>query len=404
MTVLRRLVFGNWPLKLAALGLATVLYAGVALSESTRTWEGPVPIEVLRAPAGGALLEAPGVVDEIRFRAPQEVADQLTAGSFRASIDLSALEPRVGAEPVPVTVDVFPADPRVRVVDHSPRSVNVRLDQVVSRGLPVTIDTGIVPEDISLGPVIATPNRVSVRGASSRVQNVRNVVGRVVVDASGINIDQDVALEAYDEQGALVAGVQLEPESVRVSADVARQLAFATLPVVPELTGQPAPGKRIANVSVVPAAVTVSGENPAVRQLSAIPTEPVDVSGQEVELITEVPLDFPEEVTAPGDASVTVMVTFTDQVASRSYQVGTALVGTRPDRTYRIVDPSITVVVAGTQAQLDALDVGEVVVDVPVADLDVGDHAVSPSVGLPRGLSVARLEPDAVRVTVGQPT
>ena len=404
MNALRRIVFGNWPLKLAALGLATVLYAGVALSESTRTWEGPVAIEVLRAPTGGALLESPGVVDEIRFRAPQEVADQLTAGSFRASIDLSALEPRVGAEPVPVTVDVFPADPRVRVVDHSPRSVNVRLDQVVSRGLPVTIDTGVVPEDIVLGPVIATPNRVSVRGASSRVQNVRSVVGRVVVDGSGINIDQDVALEAYDEQGSLVAGVELEPESVGVTADVARQQAYATLPVVPQLTGQPASGKRVANVSVVPAAVTVSGENPEVRQLTAISTDPVDISGQEVELVTEVPLVFPGEVTSPGGATVTVMVTFSDELASRSYQVGTALVGTRPDRTYRIVDPSITVVVAGTQVQLDELEVSEVVVDVPVADLDVGDHAVAPSVELPRGLRVTRLEPDAVRVTVGQPT
>jgi YbbR domain-containing protein len=400
----RRLILGNWPLKLAALGLATLLYAGVALSESTRTWEGPVPIEVLRAPSGGALLDVPGVVDEIRFRAPQEVADQLTAGSFRASIDLSAVEPRVGAEPVPVTVDVFPADPRVRVVDHTPRSVNVRLDQVVSRSLPVTIDTGVVPEDIVLSPVIAAPNQVSVRGASSRVQNVRTVQGRVVVDASGINIDQDVALEAFDEQGALVAGVQLEPESVRVRADVARQQAFATLPVVPEITGRPAPGKRVANVSVVPAAVTVSGENPAVRQLTAIRTAAVDIGGQDVELVTEVPLAFPDEVTAQGDTTVTVVVTFTDEVASRSYQVGTALVGTRADRTYRIVNPSITVLVAGTQAQLDELEVGDIVVDVPVAELEVGDHAVEPSISLPRGLSVARLEPDAVRVTVGQPT
>ena len=41
-----RFLVRNWPLKLAAiLGLATVLYAGLVLSENARTWTGEVPIE-----------------------------------------------------------------------------------------------------------------------------------------------------------------------------------------------------------------------------------------------------------------------------------------------------------------------------------------------------------------------
>ena len=88
MSTLRRWVFSNWPLKLTALGLAVVLYAGLAISESTRSWTGPVPIEVLNAPVGGALLDDPGVVGLIEFRAPDDVAAQITNDSFRASIDL----------------------------------------------------------------------------------------------------------------------------------------------------------------------------------------------------------------------------------------------------------------------------------------------------------------------------
>ncbi len=301
MSTVSRLIFGNWPLKLAALVLATVLYAGLALSESTRSWSGPVPIEVLRAPVGGALLEAPGVVDSIEFRAEQQVADQLTNDSFRASIDLSAVEPRAGAPPVTVPVDVYPVDPRVRVVSYSPPGVTVRLDLVVSRVRPVVTDPGPVPEGIELGPIVADPNQVTIRGASSRVQNVRTVEARFVVDASGINIDQDVALEAFDELGALVPGVAIDPPSVRVRADVARQLAYATVPVVAALSGEPGYGKRVDTVSIVPATVTVSGESAAVRQLEAVSTEPVDISGQTVELVTDVPLVLPEEIDQPGD-------------------------------------------------------------------------------------------------------
>lgn len=404
MTFLRRLIFGNWPLKLAALGLATVLYAGVALSDSTRSWAGPVPIEVLRAPVGGALLELPGVVDEIRYQATQDVANQLGADSFRASIDLSGVEPRVGAEPVPVSVDVFPVDPRVRVVGHSPRSVNVRLDQVVTRRMPSSIDHGVLPDGIELGPITATPSTVAVSGASSRVQNVRSIVGRVAIDASGINIDQDVPMEAFDELGALVPGVEIEPPSVRVSADVTRQLAFATLPILPQLTGQPSRGLRVADVSVVPSTIVVSGEEAVVRSLEAIATEPIDLSGKETELVVEVPFVLPAEVSVPEGSVATVSVTFTQDEGSRTVELGTALVGTRADRTYRLEDSVVSVIVSGPVSQLDELDVSELIVEVPVASLDVGSHEVAPRVQLPRGLQAARSMPEAVRVTIGEPS
>jgi YbbR domain-containing protein len=397
---LGRLIFGHWPLKLMALLLATLLYAGLALSDSTRSFVGPVPIEVLNAPTGGALLDHPGVVDSIEFRAPAELADALTNDSFRASIDLSNVQPRAGAEPVEVPVDVFPVDPRVRVVDYSPVGVTVRVDEVVSRTLPVIVDHGPLPEGIEVGPIITEPNQVTISGASSRLQNVRTVEGRFVVDASGINIDEDVRVDAFDDVGAIVPGIDIEPLNVRVRADVARQLAYTTLPVIPELVGEPARGRRVDNVSVLPAAVTVSGENPDLRRLEAVHTQPIDVSGQSIELVTEVPLIFPEEVTSPGEQMVTVIVTFTDATASRTYEVGTALVGAQAGYSYSVAEPSVSVVISGSVAQLDDLEAAELIVEVPVDDLQVGDNDVMPSVETPRGTSIVSLSPDTVRVTV----
>jgi YbbR domain-containing protein len=310
--------------------------------------------------------------------------------------------PRAGAEPVSVPVDVFPVDPRVRIVDYSPPGVAVRLDEVVSRVTPVTIDPGAVPEGIQLGPIVAQPNQATIRGASSRLQNVRSVEGRFVVDASGINIDQDVTLEAFDELGAVVPGIEVDPASVRVRADVARQLAYATVPILPRLEGEPTRGKRVEDVSVTPATVTVSGENPDVRQLESVTTAPVDISGQESELVVEVPLELPPEVSAQGAPTATVAVTFTDAEGSRSFEVGTALLGARPDRTYRVDTPSMSVLLAGPVNRLDEVDVTDIVVEVPVGDLGVGDNAVVPIIRAPRGLSVVRLVPDAVRVSVGE--
>jgi YbbR domain-containing protein len=400
VTKLRSLVLGNWPLKLAAIGLATVLYAGVAISDGTRTWAGPVPIEVLQAPTGGALLELPGAIDEISYRAPADVASQLTAGSFRASIDLSAVQPRIGAEPVEVPVDVSSVDPRVRVIDYSPRGVNVRLDEVVTRAMPVAVDTGAVPEGIDLGPVIVDPRQVEVRGASSRVSNVRRVEGRVTIDASGINIDQDVQMEAFDELGALVPGVDIEPPIVRVSADVARQLAYATLPIVPDLNGAPATGWRISAVEVTPSVATVSGEDLAVRGLEAVATEAIDLGDRDASFVIETQLSLPEEVTVPGMPSVSVAVTLMPVEASRTFEIGTAVVGAQDGLDYSIGEGSVRVLTVGPLGTLDSMDIGSLVAGLSVAGLDTGEHRVTPEVLLPDGLTVMSMEPADVRVII----
>jgi YbbR domain-containing protein len=196
--------------------------------------------------------------------------------------------------------------------------------------------------------------------------------------------------------------VDVEPATARVEADVARQLAYATLPVIPELIGEPAHGRRVDNVSVVPATVTVSGENPAIRGLSLISAEALDITDQSVEMVAEVPLLLPDEITAVGEGRVTVIVTFTEALGSRSYEVGTAIIGAKPGFTYQVDEPSVSIVLSGPVRQLDELAFDEVSVEVPVGELGVGDNVVMPTVRSPRGTEVVRTVPPTVRVTVAE--
>ena len=78
--------------------------------------------------------------------------------------------------------------------------------------------------------------------------------------------------------------------------------------------------------------------------------------------------------------------------------------GADSDHTYRLEDAAVTVVLAGPLTSLDGLAVDELIVEIPVAGLDVGEHAVAPIVELPAGLSVARTVPEVVGVTVGLPS
>ena len=59
-----------------------------------------------------------------------------------ASIDLGDVTPTAGGPPVAVPVRLTALDPRVQIVDFAPRSVNVRVDQVVIRPMTVTVERG----------------------------------------------------------------------------------------------------------------------------------------------------------------------------------------------------------------------------------------------------------------------
>jgi YbbR domain-containing protein len=394
----------NWPLRLAAIGLATVLYAGVALSGNTRTWPGQVPIEVLNPPAGGSLLELPGSVSNIRYRAPLDVAGQLTTGSFRASVDLSNMRPTAGGEPVVVPVELLPLDPRVEIVGYTPEAVNIRMDEVVSRTFPVTVDRGVVPEGLVVGPPQVQPPTVLIRGASSRVGSIHDVVARVAIDASGLNVDQQSDVEVLDETGSQVAGVDVTPERVQVRMDVAQEQGYATVPVVPVLTGDPAEGHEVTGVSTNPRTVTVSGEAPAVQRLSSVRTRPVDLAGRDQGFSEEVGLEVPAEVTVIGDATVVVAVELADPEVSRTFQVGVSLQGARPDRTYLLSTPSVNVTVRGPRSLVDGLRPGAIRVRAPVGRLSPGPHEVELNATAPDELTVDAVAPARIDVRVSPAT
>jgi hypothetical protein len=71
VTRLFRIIVHNWPLKLAAVGLATLLYGGLVVSQSTTTFEGAaIPVIVENQPEPTYLLNTIEPVTEVRYFSP----------------------------------------------------------------------------------------------------------------------------------------------------------------------------------------------------------------------------------------------------------------------------------------------------------------------------------------------
>ena len=163
------------------MGLATVLYGGLVLSQGARTFDGQVPIRPPVIPPGMWLLERPPPVTSIRYFAP-EGTDQPTTDTFRASIDLSGIT-QGGTYEVPV--EVTSVNSEIQILEVTPAIVTVQLDPLITKIVPVEIERGEVPEGLQVGTETATPSTVTVSGPKTIVDQVVAARADVVDPALG---------------------------------------------------------------------------------------------------------------------------------------------------------------------------------------------------------------------------
>jgi YbbR domain-containing protein len=391
----------NWPLKLAAIILATLLYAGLVLSQSAQVWTGSVPVVPLRLPTSAVLLNNLPPVTSIRYFAPTEVAQRLTSASFSATVDLSAAQPQADNPIVIAKVTVTNADPRVTILDYDPPSIIVRLDPLVTKNVPVTVDHGDVPAGLELREPVLSVSEATVSGADSVVRLVTSAQARVVVQPSGIDVDQTVDLVAVDARGEVQSPVKVEPSSVHVQIAVGSGLQTRSLAIHPVVTGTPAAGFEIESIAVEPPAVSVEGDADALAALAKVDTDPISVTGASTDLVRTVPLDLPAGVSSISGDSATVTITLRPVAATRTYSVGIVLSGARDDRTYSLSTDSVVVTVGGTVAALDSLDPRTLAVVADVDGLAPGNHKVRLKISLPADVQLVATSPPEVTVSVG---
>ncbi len=390
----------NWPLKLGAVVLATLLYSGLVLSENTRTFTGSVPIETINQPGSVVLVSNLPDVTRIRYFAQSE-GIRLDSSSFRATVDLENIDP--GTERVSVAVRVEAIDPRIQVLDYEPSRINIQLDEVISRDVPILVEMGEIPQGLDVREAQLSAGTATVEGPASLVRRVAAAEARVRIDASGIDIDRDVELIAVDELGEPLRGVDIEPSAIRVTIAVFTDRQTRSLAVNPIITGTPAAGFEVASVTVEPVVVGVEGDADQLAALSRVDTQPVSISGISSDLERTVALALPPGILALGADEVSVSVTLRPVTATRTFSAGIDLVGTSPTQSYELAVDRVLVTIGGSVADLDRLSATTFTVSVDVTGLAPGTYTLPIEANLAAGLTLVTSAPPSVSVTIGGP-
>jgi hypothetical protein len=250
------LISRNWPIKLAAVLLALMLYVAVQAQQPiTQNFEMKLDIEV---PFGRSLLQKPPTVwvtisgkgaELLRLRTfpgaiTKSVPDTLSASSWQIRLEN-------GDVPVPKGVDVS-------VLAITPRDVTVSLDSVTRKEVRVVPLVTVVPESgfVVRGGISIAPSIVRLVGPERNVDAIDSVT---TIPTEITNVSASFRRELAIDT-SMLGIVRIAPQRVMVSGEV-EALLRRTFGGIPVESG----AGQLVGVALDPARVSVSVQGPAER-------------------------------------------------------------------------------------------------------------------------------------------
>lgn len=196
-----------------------------------------------------------------------------------------------------------------KVMDVQPSHINLQLDKVEERTVPVeAIVSGVPAEGYQLGTTFVKPSVVIVRGPSSILSTVTKVT--VEISATGthetIVISRPVSFR--DKEGKPIFGpnpsvdiLSAFPSTVDVIAPVmAKGLYSKMISLKITSKGTPAQGKSLRSLVPSPSSVQVLGSSQALKGVEFLNLGPVDITNLVEDKVFQIPI---ENITLPQGVS-----------------------------------------------------------------------------------------------------
>ena len=174
-----------------------------------------------------------------------------------------------------IKVDARVSENGVRVIDVNPKSLNFKIDDIITHERDVNIKaSGTLSPSMILGN-IATTQKVSVEGPRTYVDTIDRLTA--VVNLDGMSDSQVVTTDvvAYDADGNVVEKVNTIPEKINVDVPLLKTL---TVPIKLNVVGEAPKDVVIKNLTLNPNTTTIKGNTQVVSKVKELTTEPININ------------------------------------------------------------------------------------------------------------------------------
>jgi YbbR domain-containing protein len=274
-------------------------------------------------------------------------------------------------------------------------------DHLVERSMRVPLEFRNIPSTLEIVGDPPTSVDVRLRGSSALLGRLQQSDIVAVLDLTTARPGSRMFHLRSDEVRAPygVEVAQVVPSTLALDLETSGR---RTVPIVPALDGEPAPGFVIGRVTADPATVEVAGPESRLKQLTGATTEPIEVTGSRTrvrDVVTVGVTDSAVRLVQARDATITVDVVPAPVerdltgVPVRWRNLGAGL---RAE-----VKPTLTrVTVRGRGEALADLRAGSIDAFVDLAGLGPGRYNLRVQVDPSQTFGLSAIEPAAVDVTI----
>ncbi len=267
--------------------------------------DGGIQVVAVNVPQGYAVED----LTTVRVRVDARQSDLLTlrASDFKAEVDVDADAIQRGRLTQTRRVKVESRRGGVNVVQVVPPTIDVSVIAASTKDVPITLRrVNREPDGFrDSGTFTVTPGAVTVSGRKDLVDRVSTVELEVnLANARDVDyvVEGDLVARASDGN---VLQVAMSQTRARATLKIDQVFSPRLLALFPQITGAPAAGYIVTNISVDPPVVLATGEKPVIDSLrGAMNLEKLDVTGARQSITVTRQIDRPPNVSTDRPSAV----------------------------------------------------------------------------------------------------
>ena len=388
----------NFGLKFVSLIIAFVIWIVVANVDDYKTTKqiSGIEIEFINGSAiteKNKVYEVPkGTTVDIVVKGRRSVVENLTNEDFKAVADLSKMSV-TNAVMVKVSA-VSSYIGRDLTISYTDNSVVVAVEDKLETQFPITVrTTSEVAEGYAIRSKTATPNLITVEGAESVVNNIKEVVVNVDVRGASHNLTAVAEPVFIDGNGEVIDSSKFEYDvkNVEVLVEV---METKELAVKVSQEGELRDGYAIASVDYQPTSIVVVGTPEDLAKVDEILIDNVDVTDayKDMELTVNITEYLPTGITlvdSNQEIAIKIVIEKIEDKELRLEPNDINIVGKQEGYTYTFKGPiSYSLSVRGLKANLEGLEVTNLIPSIDVAGYGPGVYTFTVNLRDIKGIEV----------------
>lgn len=330
---MKKSLTNNLGLKLLAFFMAAMLWLIVVNIDDpyTKQTYSNIPVSVVNTEVLASEQQTFQIVDDtqtvsVTVNAKRSVLNKIKTENIQAVADMKELTLKTQ---IPIDVTISGVSSKDYTAVANPRNLQVKLEEEETKKFPIVpTTTGTVRDGYVLGEIKAVPEKVTIRGPKSVIEQISRV--EAAVNVSGLSKDTVLVSELvlYDQEGDIIDQTlltnNLGADGVGVSVEL---LHTKNIPIEFDTSElEVADGYEFAGITYEPEEVTVSGKQEDLEKLDSIriPASALHLSNlrEKTEKVIDVADYLPLHVKLSDENAGSVVVTISIQKnGTKTYDV-----------------------------------------------------------------------------------